>query len=135
MFIPRTKLLITRLYNTFRNIFLFRLNGLLTSASVLLESDTIDNLRLRYGNWYNLQLMRKFIECDYYLKNRRIVLLLKHMETLGRIVIAKVYYKGMTKIELNLYLKTAIGNFMPNTIPSLQVSNIDDNHAKVIFSL
>jgi hypothetical protein len=130
-----TKLRIIRLYNTLRNIVLFRLNGVLTSISLALESDTLDRLRMQYGNWYNLQLMRKFIECDYYLKNRRIILLLKNMETLGRIVIAKVYYKGMTKVELNLYLKNAIGNFMPNTIPSLQVSDIDNNHAKVIFSI
>lgn len=135
MYWIRTKVLIIRLYNTIRNLLLYRINGILTSASLILDSDLIDDLRLRYGNWYNLQLMRKFIECDYYLKNRRIILLLKHMETLGRVVIAKVYYKGMTKLELNLYLKNAIGNFMPNTIPSLQVSEIDDSHAKVIFSI
>lgn len=130
-----TKIFVIRLFQTSRNIFLFKLNGVLANVAMILGSETVDNIRINYGNWYNLQLMRKFIECDYYIKNRHILLTLKSMETIGSIVIAQVEYSGMTKVEMSDYLTNSISGSIPATLSNIQISNIDDAHAKIIFPL
>lgn len=121
--------------NELKNIILFRINSLLNSLAILTQSSTVDDLRIRYGNWYNLQIMRKLIECDYYLKNKHIVISLEVMETLGHIVIANIFYLGLTSAELSEYLNNSLSVVMPETLPNIQISAIDVNHAKIVFPL
>lgn len=135
MSIKDVRLFLVKLFNTSRNMILFRINGYLTSLSIITESNTVDSLRMKYGNWYNHQLMRKFIECDYYIKDKHIRLYLDSMETLGNIIIMKVHYLGMTSEEMNEYLTYAIGNSIPNSAPNIQISNTGSNHAKIVFPL
>lgn len=135
MKLSKIKLYIMRLWMTSENIVLFRLNSILATLAISLDSETIDNLRFKYGNWYNSRLMQKFINCDYFLKNKRIKVCVENMETLGHLVIVRVLYEGMSKEGLAGYLTSSIGAFMPTTIPNIQISNIDDSHVKVIFPL
>ena len=126
---------VTNLSQTSRDLVLFKINGTLTTLAVFLQSDTLDHLRIRYGNWYNLQLMRKFVECDYYLNKKHIVITLENMETLGRLVIANTKYNGLTKGEIEGYLTNIISVYMPSTRENIQVNIINEHRAKIIFSL
>lgn len=129
------KIFMSRLRSTAENMVLYKLNGFLATSATMLDSETIDNLRINYGNWYNSRLMQKFINCDYFLKNKHIQVEVLNMETVGHIAIAKVMSHGLSKEELSIYLSNSIAGFMPQTLPNIQISNIDNHHAKIIFPL
>lgn len=57
------------------------------------------------------------------------------METIGAMVIAQVKYQGMTTVEMSQYLTNTIGSSIPSALANIQVSNIDNKHAKIIFPL
>lgn len=117
------------------NILLFRLNGLLTWAADILDSETFDLWRMQYGNWYNLRLLRRFLDREVLVEESLVTFHVTTMETIGKIIIAKLNFSGCTKNEAIKYVEESMTVFLPATIDSLQSSIIDHHHLKFTFSL
>lgn len=118
-----------------QNIFFYHFNRLLTWMAELLESETFDSWRIRYGNWYNLRLLRLFLDRSVRVEGELVTFHITSMETLGKIVIAKMYYAGCSKTEAIEYIEGSMQAYMPQTIDSLQSSVINNHNLKFTFSL
>lgn len=122
-----------RLYHTLRDLLLYHLNDVLDFLVTLLDSETLDQLRVRYGNWYNLQLIQSLINYEHVSGKKVTSFSAFSMDTMDDLGVVQVYFQGRTRANAIKYLTNCMDGYFDGQGQTVQIRAIDDNHAKIIF--
>ncbi|KKU46906.1 MAG: hypothetical protein UX62_C0003G0004 [Microgenomates group bacterium GW2011_GWA2_46_7] len=99
----------------------------------LTQSRTLENLRLRYGKYFNLVLFRQYLDFTGHGDNKGVVVRVKDIERASGMVFLTIYHHSQKKDNIPSFLTTALHTYYQVPKNQIHVTTIDPHHFKIVF--
>lgn len=127
------KLRLINRYYSYRGDFyqtIFRILGLLVD---ILQLEALDDMRIRFGRWMNMQTLSRYLNVSFRRKTKQISLKLVRVDIVGSIATAEVYHIGLSKTEVALLVKKFLNLYEVGLGDKAHIKPLRRNYSSVIF--
>ncbi len=109
---------------------IFRVLGLLVD---ILQLEVLDDMRIRFGRWMNLQTVSRYLNVSFRKKAKQISLKLVGIDIVGSIATAEVYHIGLNKKEVAFLVKQSLNIYEEGLGDKAHIKPLRRNYSTIIF--
>ena len=127
------KLRLINRYYSYRGSFYRLIYQSLGSLSDLLQLESLDDMRIRFGRWMNMQTLSRYLNVSFRKKTKQISLKLVGVDIVGSIVSAEVYHIGLSKTEVAHLVNKLLSDYEEGLGEKAHIKPLRRNYSSIIF--
>lgn len=133
LYLYHLKLRLINRYYSYRGSFYRFIYQSLGSFADLLQLESLDDLRIQFGRWMNMQTLSRYLNVSFRKKTKRISLKLVGVDIAGSIATAEVYHIGLSKTEVAHLVKKLLSDYEDGLGDKAHIKPLRRNYCSIIF--